>query len=325
MKVFDDAWNRKDLPRGAVATVGNYDGVHRGQRAILEKVVARGRELEVPAAVVTFAPHPAKVLWPERAPRCLTTPDQKQRLLSECGIDLAFLVRFDAEFAQTPAREFVERFLHERLDLLEIYVGSRFVFGRGREGDLGLLQRLGGDDDRGSHPAWGVEEVTAGGSPISSTRIREAVATGQVELAASMLGRPYEITGTVVHGSGKGHELGWPTINLEHDNELIPAHGVYVSRVRLEDAGGELVDHRSVANVGVRPTLHENSPPTVECHLLDFDGDLYGRAVRVEFLKRLRGEQVFSSLESLQAQIEKDVSAARRHFTRNRVGKVSVG
>lgn len=325
MKVFDDAWKRVDLPRGAVATVGNYDGVHRGQRAILDKVVERSRELEVPAAVVTFTPHPAKVLWPERAPRCLTTAAQKERLLSESGIELAFLVRFDAEFAQTPAREFVERFLYDRLDLREIYVGSRFGFGRGREGDLKLLQRLGGDSGQGSHPAWGVDEVTAGGVPISSTRIREAVAIGDVEIAESMLGRPYQIAGTVVHGAGKGHELGWPTINLEHENELIPAHGVYVTLVRFEDGDGELLYRASVANVGVRPTIHEDSPTTVECHLLDFDGDLYGRSVTMEFLERLRGEQVFPSVESLSAQIRKDVAAARMHFTRNRTRAWSVG
>jgi riboflavin kinase/FMN adenylyltransferase len=316
MKIFNDAWNQEDLPRGAVATVGNYDGVHLGQRTILSKVVQRSRALGVPAAVVTFSPHPAKVLWPDQAPRCLTTRAQKERLLSEAGIDVTFFVRFDAEFARTPARDFVVRFLHERLDLREIYVGSRFVFGRGREGDLELLQRLGGDSGMGSHPAWGVAEIALGGAPISSTRIREAVATGHVEIAASMLGRPYEIAGTVVHGARKGHELGWPTINLEHQNELNPAHGVYTALVRGQGAAGQALSYPAVANVGVRPTVHKASPPTVECHLLDFEGDLYGKSMTVEFLERLRGEQRFPSLQALGAQIELDVEAARRYFAR---------
>ncbi len=312
MKVLEDAWNRADLPRGAVATIGNYDGIHRGQRAILDRVVERALSSSRPSAVVTFAPHPARVLWPDRAPRSLTTPEQKQRLLAEAGIDWLLIVRFDDAFAETPAREFVEKFLHGRLDLREIHVGAGFVFGKGREGDLRLLQELGGDE----HPAHGVQEVEAGGVPISSTRIREAVAMGRVDVAEWMLGRPYEVTGLVSHGAGKGTQLGWPTINLAHDNELLPAHGVYVTMVQVEEGQAPALLRPSVANVGVRPTVHVDSVPTVECHLLDFDGDLYGRRVFVEFLKRLRGERAFPSLELLQEQIESDVGAAKRYFKR---------
>ncbi len=325
MKVFDDAWNRGELPPGAVATIGNYDGVHRGQRAILDKVVERSRKLGVPAAVVTFEPHPAKVLSPEWAPRCLTTPAQKIDLLADSAIDLALVVHFDAELARLPARAFVEQFLHQRLDLREIYVGSRFVFGYGRAGDLALLQRLGNDTGHGAHPAWGMDEVMAGGTPISSTRIREAVATGEVEVAESLLGRPYELVGTVVHGAGLGRELGWPTINLDTENELIPAHGVYVTVVRLEEDDRRVRYLRSVANVGVRPTVHRDSTTTVECHLLDYSGDLYGKPVAVEFLQRLRGERAFPSLEALRAQIERDVATARAHFAESRTRSFSVG
>ena len=191
MKVFEDAWHAADLPRGAVATIGNFDGVHRGQQAILNRVVTRGRELDAPPAVVTFAPHPAKVLWPERAPRSLTTPAQKVELLSAMGIDFLFVVRFDEDFAQTPPGAFVDGFLHDRLGLREVHVGSAFVFGRGRAGDLELLR----ESARGEDGPWafGVEEVKAGGLPISSTRIREAVAIGHVDIATWLLGRPYQL------------------------------------------------------------------------------------------------------------------------------------
>lgn len=320
MKVYQDAWRRSDLPRGAVATIGNYDGVHRGQREIVDRVVARAGALGCPAAVVTFDPHPTKVLWPARAPRCLTTLAQKEELLARAGIDLLFVVRFDEEFAGTRADEFVTEFLHERLGLREIYVGSQFAFGKGREGNLELLQRLGGDQ----HPAVGVDEITAGGPPISSTRIREAVATGHVQAAEWMLGRPYEITGTVVRGAGKGKELGWPTINVNHDNELIPAHGVYVTLVRISEPDGGVVHRPSVSNVGVRPTVHTASAPTVESHLLDFDGDLYGRTASIEFLERIRGEQMFGSVSDLQEQIKADVVAAREHFDRSQSRALSV-
>lgn len=314
MKVFEDAWNREDLPRGAVATIGNYDGVHLGQRTILNRVVERSRHLGVPSSVVTFEPHPAKVLSPQFAPRCLTTRDQKQRLLAEAGIDQLFLVRFDEEFAGVGAQEFVDRFLVRRLSIKEVYVGSRFVFGHRREGDLELMQRLLAESGGGR--ARGVEEVASGSQPISSTRIREAIATGNVGQAAEFLGRPYEIQGTVVHGAGEGRKLGWPTVNIQTENELIPAHGVYVSTVLLEDERDLRMRRPSVSNVGVRPTLHSDSETTVECHLLDFRGDLYGRQVSVEFLARLRGEQAFPSLEALKSQIEIDVEAARGHFDR---------
>ncbi|MFQ5528538.1 MAG: riboflavin biosynthesis protein RibF [Thermoanaerobaculia bacterium] len=310
MKVFQDAWSRSDLPKGAVATIGNYDGVHRGQRKILDVVVARARALERPAAVVTFSPHPTKILWPHRAPRCLTTPAQKERLLALASIGYLFVVRFDAVFAATPADQFVTSFLHGRLGLHELHVGKRFAFGKGREGDLELLQSLGGD----ACPALGVDEVVAGGAAISSTRIREAVATGRVDVAEWMLGRPYEITGTVARGAGKGRELGWPTINVAHENELIPAHGVYITLVRTPGADGGEVLHPSVSNVGVRPTVHDESTPTVESHLLDFEGDLYGQAASIGFLARLRGEERFPSLDALRSQIGADVRAAREHF-----------
>lgn len=310
MKVFEDALLREDLSRGGVGTVGNYDGVHRGQRALLEGLTKRARELDCSAVVVTFEPHPMKVLRPNEAPLQLTTPSQKRDLLAECGIDVLCVVRFDAGFAQTSASEFVTGFLHERLGLEEVYVGSRFTFGRGREGNLALLSELGAAVGR---PAFGVAELLDDGEPVSSTRIRGAVARGDLETAQRLLGRPYRIQGTVTEGAGKGRQLGFPTLNLDVENELLPGHGVYVTEVRLE---GDANPRPSVSNVGLRPTLHRQSAATVECHVFDFDRHVYGDNVEVAFLSRLREERTFEGVEALREQIVRDAVEARKFFER---------
>ncbi len=309
MRWIEDAWQRDDLPRGTVATVGNYDGVHRGQQAILRRVVERARELAVPAAVVTFEPHPLQVLSPERAPRRLTTREQKARLLAAQGIDVVLEISFTPAFAETPARRFVCGWLCDRLAVREVYVGSRFVFGRERQGDLGTLVALG--RERGLL-AVGVPEVLDGGEPVSSSRVRAAVAAGGVEEAARLLGRPFDILGTIVRGEARGAALGWPTINLVTDNELLPANGVYTSHVRFL-AGGD--HHHAVSNVGTRPTFGPvGGAPGVESHILDFAGEVYGERVEVAFLTRLRAEQAFPSVAELSRQIARDVAAARRFF-----------
>src|SRR4051794_35400348 len=228
MHVVQDAFNSRDLPHGGVATIGNFDGVHRGQRAILDRVAARAEELGVPSVVVTFDPHPLTVLSPERAPAALTTPKQKERLLEEAGIAVMLVVRFTAELSRVPARTFVRELLRDKLGLKEIYVGSGFVFGHKREGDLALLQEMGREM---GFSASGVEEVVYAGERISSTRIRRAIGEGNVVEAAEMLGRPYSIAGVIARGDRMGQKLGWPTINLMSDNKLLPADGVYASRV----------------------------------------------------------------------------------------------
>lgn len=307
MKVFDDAWRRGDLPRGTVATIGNFDGVHRGQQAVISRVVARAREAGLVSLVVTFEPHPLAVLAPERAPLRLTTPEEKIRLLEGCGLDAAAVVHFTPELAATPARDFAESLLFERLDVRELYVGADFSFGRGREGDLDLLAELA----RGSgRLVTGIEPVEEEGEKVSSTRIREAIAAGEVATAARLLGRPYAVEGTVVHGDGRGRTLGWPTANLECASELLPGFGVYETRLAVE--GGQL--RPSITNVGLRPTVHDDTRPTVETHVLDFGGDLYGRLVEVFFLDRLRGERRFSSLAELGDQIGRDVAEVRRRL-----------
>jgi riboflavin kinase/FMN adenylyltransferase len=309
MLVVQDAYDSSDLPRGSVVAIGNFDGVHRGQRAILDRVVARARELRVAAVVVTFDPHPLSVLRPEQAPLAITTPAQKERLLAEAGITVMLVVRFSREFARTSARQFVREFLWERLAIREIYVGESFNFGHRREGDLELLCSLGASL---GFAVCGVPEVKLRGERISSTRIRRAVAEGRVEDAAEMLGYPFCITGTVMRGDRMGQRLGWPTINLAPEHELLPADGVYAGRVRLPSFP---VGFDCATNIGTRPTVYENYKRVVESHILDFKGDVYGQRVELSFYKRLREERIFPTVMDLAAQIGRDVEATRDYFS----------
>ncbi|HEV8582241.1 MAG TPA: bifunctional riboflavin kinase/FAD synthetase [Thermoanaerobaculia bacterium] len=313
MHVVQDAYNSSDLPRGGVGTIGNFDGVHRGQRAILERVVARAGELGVPAVVVTFDPHPMAVLAPERAPVPLTTPRQKEKLLEEAGIAAMLVIRFTPEFSRVPARAFVRDFLCERLGFEEIYVGSSFVFGHQREGNLALLREMG--EELGFAVA-GVDEVVHAGERISSTRIRRAVADGNVAEAAEMLGRPYALEGTIARGDRMGQRLGWPTINVVSENKLLPADGVYASRVFFPSYPATF---DCVTNIGTRPTVYENYQRVVESHILDFKSDVYGQRVELHFYKRLREERIFPTVMDLSAQIGRDVETTREYFVRRRL------
>lgn len=308
MRVYRDAWQSDDLPRNLIVTVGNFDGVHSGQRRVLELVTARARESGLSSAVVTFEPHPLTVLRPERAPALLTTSAQKESLLAETGVASLLVLRFTPSLSRLPARRFVRDFLVGRLAVREVYVGSNFAFGRDREGDLSLLQAMG---DSFGFAAFGFEEVSSGGAPVSSTRIRGAVSAGAVEEAELMLGRSYSLNGIVVRGDGRGRGLGWPTANLAVDNELLPADGVYVTRLKIPALGETLP---SVTNVGTRPTVYREHPRLVECHVLDFDRDIYGERVELELLHRLRPERKFPSAEALRQQIGQDAEEAREYF-----------
>lgn len=312
MQVIQDAFRAGDLPRGAVVTIGNFDGIHRGQRAILERVAERAEELRRPSAVVTFDPHPLSVLRPGEGPPLLTTLDAKRRLVEEAGIEVLLVVRFDPELAATPAERFVREFLAERLRVTEVYVGHDFSFGHRREGDLGLLRRLG---DELGFEARAVEEVTLRGQRVSSSRIRRAVAEGRMEDTWEMLGRPYSVSGVVVRGDRMGKRLGWPTINLALESELVPADGVYAGRVSIPAFPAVFV---CVTNIGTRPTVYENYQRVVESHILDFSTDVYGERVEVEFHKRLREERLFPSVMDLSAQIRRDVEATREYFAAQR-------
>ncbi len=313
MHVFQDAYNASDLPRGGIATIGNFDGVHRGQHAILERVTARAEELGAPSAVLTFDPHPLTVLAPDRAPLALTTPKQKERLLEESGVEVMLVLRFTPELSRVPARTFVRELLHDKLDSREIYVGAGFVFGHKREGNLALLQEMGRELGFTAH---GVEEVVYAGERISSTRIRRAIAEGNVIEAGEMLGRPYSLTGVIVRGDRMGKRLGWPTINVMSDNKLLPGDGVYASRVFFPSYPATF---DCVTNIGTRPTVYENYQRVVESHILDFKADVYGQRVELGFYRRLREERIFPTVMDLSSQIGRDVEATREYFSRRRL------
>jgi riboflavin kinase / FMN adenylyltransferase len=307
MLVVHDAFQASDLPRGGIGTIGKYDGIHQGQRAILRTVVERARETGLTSMVVTFEPHPAAVLH-GRDPGRLTTPDQRRELLEEIGIEVLLVVTFDRAFADTPARTFVRNFLHKGLDLQEVYVGESFAFGRGREGDLELLEAEGAELGFTAH---GCPEVEYRGERVSSTRIRAALKEGRVEDAHVMLARPYAITGSVVRGDRMGKRLGWPTINVASDPLLLPTEGVYACRVVFSSMPAPF---DAVTNIGTRPTVYENHQQVVESHVLDFSADVYGQGVDLRFYKRLREERIFPTVMDLSAQIGRDVEATREYF-----------
>jgi riboflavin kinase/FMN adenylyltransferase len=312
MLLVHDAYKSSDLPRGGIAAIGNFDGVHRGQRELLELVRARAAEVGQPSVAITFEPHPVAVLRPEAAPPRLTPPEVKERLLEAAGIDTVLVVRFTPELSQTPARVFVREFLHQRLGLAEIYVGSTFVFGHRREGDLALLREMG---DAFGFAVFGVDQVSWRGERISSTRIRRALLEGRAEDASAMLGRPYTVGGIVVRGDRMGQRLGWPTINLKTDDQLVPLDGVYACRATFPSFPATFA---AVTNIGTRPTVYENYQRVVESHVLDFQSDVYGERVELAFHKRLREERMFPSVMDLSAQIGRDVEATRDHFAARR-------
>lgn len=312
MLLVHDAWRASDLPEGGIAAIGNFDGLHRGQRAVIDLVRARAADAGLPSTVITFEPHPVAVLRPEAAPPRLTTAEKKERLIEEAGVDVLLVVRFTPEFSQTPARVFVREFLHQRLRLAEIYVGSSFVFGHRREGDLALLREMG---ESFGFAAFGVEQVSWQGERISSTRIRRALAEGRAEDAAAMLGRPYALDGIVVRGDRMGQRLGWPTINLKTEDQLVPLEGVYASSVYFPSFPASF---HCVTNIGTRPTVYENYQRVVESHILDFQSDVYGERLELAFHKRLREERLFPSVMDLSAQIGRDVEATRDYFAARR-------
>ena len=291
-------------------TAGNFDGVHVGHQRIMETVTSRARALGGTSLVYTFDPHPRRVLTPERAPKLLTTLEQKLELLAELGVDAVVVEPFDRAFAQVPAANFVREVLHARMRPVEVYVGYDFHYGRDREGSMRTLTEL------GPHLGFAVTivpEVKLGERDVNSTRVRELLEEGDVRGAAELLGRAYRVRGGVARGDQRGRTLGFPTLNLAAENEVLPSVGVYACRVRFLDAGepGPGAWFGAVANVGRRPTVKPDDPVAVEAHLFEFSAEAYGRRVEVAFEARLRGEQRFPSLDALRAQIARDSDAAR--------------
>ena len=293
--------------REPAATVGNFDGVHRGHRSLVEAAVRQARERGGMAVALTFDPHPSRVLSPDRAPATLMTLDQRAEALAALGIDCLAVLPFTFALSRESPADFARKVLRDAVGARMVVVGENFRFGRGREGDLATLARLG---ESLGFAVLGTPPVVHEGAPISSTRIREALARGAVRAAREMLGRRFFVDGTVVRGVGRGRQIGLPTANLAIVNETLPARGVYACWCR-DLREGEGTVYPAVVNIGHRPTFGGGAL-SVEAHLLDFDGDLYGRTLRTEFEERLREERTFAGPEALVAQVRDDVARARR-------------
>lgn len=288
---------------GSVVTLGAFDGVHRGHQALIARATAAAGAQHLPSIAYTFDPHPAKVLAPKFAPRTLSSLEERVRLLRRYGIDRVLVEPFDAAFASVTADDWVARYLVDRLRPVRVVVGFNFSYGKARGGTPEHLTSCGA---RFGFEVEVVDPVVIEGMVVSSTRVRELLLEGNVEGAALLLGRPFAITGNVVTGDQRGRTIGFPTANVEPDHELLPEHGVYASRVDIGDA---VVD--AVTNVGKRPTF-AGKHVTVETYLLDWQGDLYGKHLRVELIARLREERRFDGIDALKTQLGKDVENARK-------------
>jgi phosphoribosyl 1,2-cyclic phosphate phosphodiesterase len=294
--------------RGSVLAIGNFDGIHLGHQAILRDAVERAGENMGVATALTFEPPPLKVLRPEAAPKRLSTNAQRMAWFRVVGLESAVVLPFTMELARLSPEEFVEQILVRDLRVRVVLVGENFHFGHKQAGDAGRLRELGAK--------YGFDVVTIApvvyrGETVSSTAIRREIAAGNVSHAGRLLGRPFALTGEIVHGTGTGSRSTFPTLNLQPEQELLPARGVYITRTLLE---GETQSHRSVTNVGMRPTFN-GSALTVETHLLDVNGKITAKRLELRFWRRLRDEKKFSGPEELRSQIARDIAAANHFFT----------
>jgi len=311
MNVWNGLDNLPDDLPPVVGSVGKCDGVHLGHQEILRHVVADARRRAAPSILISFDPHPAVVLSPDRVPLAIQTRRQKLDLLENTGISDLLLLEFDSRLASLGAEEFFSELLLPRMSFHALYVGSDFRFGRGRAGDVALLRRIG---ERAGFAVHAIPPVRVGGEVVSSSAIRRAVAAGDVTHAWRMLGRPFALSGEVVEGAGRARELQFPTANLRFENELLPRNGVYVTETVVLAAR-----HPSVTNVGIRPTFG-GTELVVETHLLEFDADLYGERIEVRFLARVRDEMRFDTPFELADQVARDRAAALSYFQNLPIG-----
>jgi riboflavin kinase/FMN adenylyltransferase len=291
-----------------VLALGNFDGVHRGHQKILERLHRTATEHGATSVVMTFDPHPPRVVRPDKAPPLLMTKAQKLEKLAAMGVQGAAIVRFTKELSHWEPEHFVQAVLVDWLRVSEVWVGANFLFGRERAGNFTMLRALG---LQYGFKAEKIDPVRYKDFVVSSTRIRRLISEGRVDEAGALLGHQYSIDGTVVQGDQRGRTIGFPTANLQTDNELLPPNGVYATTMTM---GG--VIHASVTNVGVRPTVDQSGRVTVETHVFGLDRDLYGQHVRLGFVQRLRDERAFGSLDALKAQIAADADRARMLFDR---------
>ncbi len=287
-----------------VLTIGNYDGVHLGHQKILSAVVKKAAETGGTSMVMTFDPHPVKVIAPDKQIKLLTTTAEKARLLESAGIQVLLLVNFNREFANTPAEDFIEEILVKKLRVREVIVGDHYTFGKQKRGTIDLLKKYGKLRGFG---VQAIKNVTVHGNVVSSSAVRSLIQRGAVSEAAQYLGRAYSIEGTVIRGKGRGQRiLNIPTANITTPVEIVPREGVYAVRVSLR---GNTYD--GVANIGKNPTFG-NGQLSYEVHLFSFSGNLLGEHIRIEFIERIRAERTFPDAASLEKQIRDDIECARR-------------
>jgi len=291
-----------------VLALGNFDGVHRGHRKILDRVGRVAGERGATSVVMTFDPHPPRVVRPDKAPPLLMTKAQKLEAIADAGVQGAAIVRFTPDLSRWDPEMFVRTVLVDWLHVAEVWVGANFLFGRDRSGNFSILRLLG---SRYGFKAEKIDPVRYKDFVVSSTRIRRLVSEGRVDEAGALLGHQYCLDGSVMRGDQRGRTLGFPTANLCSENELLPPHGVYATTTRINE-----VVHASVTNVGTRPTVDASGRTVVETHIFNLDRDLYGQSIRVGFVQRLRDERAFESLEQLRAQINADCQRARVLFGR---------
>jgi riboflavin kinase/FMN adenylyltransferase len=309
MRLIRGLHNLRPRDRGCVATIGNFDGVHLGHRAVFRRLLAKGRELGLPATVITFEPQPLEFFAPDSAPARLTRLREKLKALGEYGIERVMLLEFGPRLAAMEARAFVQRLLLDGLGVRFLLVGDDFRFGHGRTGDYDLLRTMGQGAPGGGFQVQDLHTITHGEERISSTRVREALARGDLEQARHLLGRPYRMQGRVCHGDKRGRAIGFPTANINLHRRVIPLRGVYAAQV----LGVAPHPWPGVANIGSRPTV--GGPDwRLEVHLFDFAGDIYGRHLEVEFKLKLRDERRFGSIDELRRQIALDAAAAREYL-----------
>ena len=309
MNVIDNLETFDQPLNNPVLTIGNFDGVHKGHLALFNKVKERARALNGQSAVMTFEPHPIRIMKPGNGPPLITPIKQKLKLIWDAGIDAIFCIPFSREFAGVSARDFVENILVRKIGIRELVVGYDYTFGHNRQGNINLLKQMGTRFDFRVHV---MDPVHIDHKLVSSTSIRKLVQDGNLSEATVLLGRNYQICGTVIKGKDRGGRLlGFPTANLKLIDELIPKKGVYAVTVFIDEKS-----YYGVTNIGFNPTFGDGLL-SVETHLLDFNGDLRGKTIKVNFLHRLRDEKTFKGIDELADHIEKDIQKARKLFKLN--------
>lgn len=311
MKIIDTATDLKAGKRKVCLAIGFFDGVHLGHQQIIRQTTADARQHEAVALVITFDRHPNSVVAPARVPPLIYSLPQKVRAIEALGTQALLLIHFDKAFSEQPGEAFIRGLANQLSGILSVCVGANFGFGHKRGGNVELLKKLGEELNFAVH---GMAAVSLDGEAVSSTRIREAISAGDLDAASQMLGRPYSLAGTVIRGDRLGHQIGFPTANLDAAGRALPPNGVYAVHAEVIGAGNSS-SHRGVMNIGIRPTVNDPEPQRrVEVHLLDFQGELYGEEIELTFVEKLRDERKFPSLDALREQIGRDIREAQARF-----------